>query len=70
MNDAQKYLVTVVAAFILLEVAVSAYLTPPIVALGDPIRLVLLLAALGGLGLQVQQGYSATKTASLYKRGW
>jgi hypothetical protein len=71
VTEVQKYIVTTVASFALLAISIAAYVTPPILAIGDPLRVILLVAALGGLGLQVQQGYTATRAVSALRgRNW
>ena len=61
MTETTRFLVTTLGGLICIVVAVLAYLTPPVLALGDPLRLLLLVAGLGAFGVQVATGYGAAQ---------
>lgn len=69
VTDLQRFVVSTAAALICIALSVLAYVTPPILALGDPLRVLLLVAGLGALGVQVATGYSAARTSTAIKRG-
>jgi hypothetical protein len=68
VTDVQRFVVSTAAALICIALSVLAYVTPPILALGDPLRILLLVAGLGALGVQVATGYQASRATTALKR--
>ena len=67
MTDTQKFIASTIGAVVCIVLSVLAYVTPPVLALGDPLRVLLLVAGLGALGVQVATGYQAARTATVMK---
>jgi hypothetical protein len=68
-TDTQRFIVSTIGAAICIVLSVLAYVEPPVIALGDPLRVLLLVAGLGALGIQVATGYQAAKASTSMKAG-
>ena len=69
VTDVQKFVVSTIGAIVCIVLSVLAYVTPPVLALGDPLRVILLVAGLGALGVQVATGYQASRVSTAMKAG-
>ena len=67
VTDTQKFVVSTIGAIVCIVLSVLAYVTPPVLALGDPLRVILLVAGLGALGVQVATGYQASRVSTAAK---
>ena len=68
-TDTGRFVLTTIGGFLCVGLAILAYLTPPVLALGDPLRLLLLVAGLGAFGVQVATGYQSAKVNDAALRG-
>ena len=70
MNDTQKFISTTVGGVVCIVLAVLAYAgDPPVLALGDPLRVLLLVAGIGAFGIQVMTALPAVRASTAAKAG-
>jgi hypothetical protein len=67
VTDTTKFIASTIGAVVCIVLAVAAYTTPPYLALGDPLRVLLLVAGLGALGVQVATGYQSARVSTSVK---
>lgn len=67
MNDTQKFISSTIGAVVCIALAVCAFVTPPIIALGTPLATALLVAGLASLGIQTVVGYQAARVSTTMK---
>jgi hypothetical protein len=67
VTDTARFIATTIGGVICIALAVCAYLTPPVLALGDPLRVLLLTAGIGAFGIQIATGYQAARVSAAVK---
>jgi len=64
-----QFVVTTIAGFLIMAAGFLGYLgTPPVLALGDPLRLLLIIGGAAVLGVPLSVGYAQNKVAASYKK--
>ena len=69
LSEVARFVTATVGAIVCIVLSVLAYLEPPVLALGDPLRVILLIAGLGALGVQVSVGYASAKVNDAARAG-
>ena len=61
VTSPNSWIVTTIAGFILLAVWIASVITPPFLAIGEPLQGVILVAGLAALGIQLTGSFKAVK---------
>jgi len=70
MNETQRFISSTIGGIVCIVLAVLAYAgDPPILALGDPLRVLLLVAGIGAFGIQVMTALPAVRASAASKVG-
>jgi hypothetical protein len=70
VNDTQKFIVEVAAGVLAIVIGVLGYAgTPPVLAIGDPLRLILILGGFAVLGVPLNTGLQAARASTAAKLG-